>query len=392
MKRLFTILMMAAMVAVSCEKGGEDTPTTPPADEGEVTPPTLTPEGAIVFADSEVKRICVENWDTNKDGELTKDEAAAVADLGEVFFEAKIQEFTELQYFTGLTTISKNAFIYCTVKKITLPDGIVRIKSEAFKYCDQLEEITIPAGVTSIEEEALLGCESMQTITVLATTPPSLGNNALFCLEPKFKILVPRESYMAYAQAAGWKQYDDVICDLDGNPMLIDFADSEVKRLCLENWDTSKGGELSYAEAAAVKSLNLVFQSNGDIKSFDELQYFTGLTELCEGEFSICFYLMSVTIPNSVTTIKKAAFQNCRGLKTITIPERVTAIEELAFQYCLNMESIYCKAINPPVGGVEMFGFQTEGRKIYVPAASVEAYKSAEYWSDYADAIVGYDF
>lgn len=32
------------------------------------------------------------------------------------------------------------------------------------------------------------------------------------------------------------------------------------------------------------------------------------------------------------------------------------------------------------------------GRKIYVPAESVEAYKAAQRWSEYADAIEGYDF
>ena len=39
-----------------------------------------------------------------------------------------------------------------------------------------------------------------------------------------------------------------------------------------------------------------------------------------------------------------------------------------------------------------MFYDNASGRKIYVPAASVEAYKSANYWSDYAADIVGYDF
>ena len=32
------------------------------------------------------------------------------------------------------------------------------------------------------------------------------------------------------------------------------------------------------------------------------------------------------------------------------------------------------------------------GCTIYVPRASVDAYKSAKYWRDYADDIVGYDF
>ena len=39
-----------------------------------------------------------------------------------------------------------------------------------------------------------------------------------------------------------------------------------------------------------------------------------------------------------------------------------------------------------------MFYSNASGRKIYVPMESVEAYKNAEGWSDYADAIEGYNF
>ena len=39
----------------------------------------------IIFADYNVKELCTSNWDSNGDGELDKDEAAAVTDLGTVF-------------------------------------------------------------------------------------------------------------------------------------------------------------------------------------------------------------------------------------------------------------------------------------------------------------------
>ena len=38
------------------------------------------------------------------------------------------------------------------------------------------------------------------------------------------------------------------------------------------------------------------------------------------------------------------------------------------------------------------FSKHSQDRKIYVPSASLEAYKTAEGWSEYADAIVGYDY
>jgi hypothetical protein len=53
---------------------------------------------------------------------------------------------------------------------------------------------------------------------------------------------------------------------------------------------------------------------------------------------------------------------------------------------------VYCKATTPPVGGDSMFKDNASDRKIYVPSASVDAYKAASVWSTYAADIVGYDF
>ena len=62
------------------------------------TPP---PSGTgIFFADVRVKVLCVQNWDTNGDGELSVDEAAAVTSLGDAFKNSSISSFDELQYFT----------------------------------------------------------------------------------------------------------------------------------------------------------------------------------------------------------------------------------------------------------------------------------------------------
>ena len=108
--------------------------------------------------------------------------------------------------------------------------------------------------------------------------------------------------------------------------------------------------------------------------------------------FQYCSSLTSVTIPNSVTTIGERAFYGCSSLTSVTIPDSATTIGEGAFYECSCLTSVYCKATTPPVGDYSMFEFNAEGRKIYVPMESVEAYKSAEWWSEYADAIEGYNF
>ena len=53
--------------------------------------------------------------------------------------------------------------------------------------------------------------------------------------------------------------------------------------------------------------------------------------------------LTSITIPNSVTTIKFCAFYGCNGLTSITIPNSVTSIEDFAFYECSNLTSLIIK-------------------------------------------------
>lgn len=103
--------------------------------------------------------------------------------------------------------------------------------------------------------------------------------------------------------------------------------------------------------------------------------------------FSNCSGLTSITIPDSVTNIGNSAFQNCSSLTSIEIPSGVTSIGNSAFQNCSGLTSVTVNATTPPTLVGSYVFYNTNNCPIYVPTASVDAYKAAQNWSDYASRI-----
>ncbi|MBO5716938.1 MAG: leucine-rich repeat protein [Alistipes sp.] len=254
-----------------------------------------------------------------------------------------------------VTSIGNKAFFDCSsLTSITIPERVTSIGDFAFHGCSSLTSINIPNSVTSIGEYAFEWCSSLTSINI-PNSVTSIGHETFAYCESLTSITIGNGvtsiGYGAFAYC------------------------SSLKSITIPNSVTSIGGSAFY-----------------NCSSLTSITIPESVTSIGSEAFAGCSSLISLTIPNSVTGIGDYAFYDCSNLTSITIPESVTSIGYGAFSYCNSLTSVYCKATTPPALDIDVFAGNGSGRKIYVPRNSVNAYKSAEGWNDYAWHIVGYDF
>ena len=208
---------------------------------------------------------------------------------------------------------------------------VTSIGERAFFFCLCLKSIAIPNSVTSIGEDAFLNCRSLASVTI-GNGVTSIERNAFANCDNLTKLTIPNS--------------------------VISIKHS------------------AFSGCYSLTSITIP----------DSVTSIEGWT------FHSCQRLKNITIPNSITSIKELTFFDCESLTSITIHEGITSIEFSAFKGCKSLKKVYCKPTIPPAGDTFMFEENAPGRKIYVPRASVDAYKRAPHWDYYASDIVGYDF
>ena len=290
-----------------------------------------TSEDVIQFNDSVAKKICVDNWDSNKDGQLSQAEAQTVLSLSDIFQDIDtLVSFNELRYFTGLRSISQEAFKGCkALESITLPEGIVEIGDHAFEGCAQLEEIIVPKSVDVIGKGILDGCNSLTSLMV--------------------------------------DEDNETYDSRDNCNAVILTADNKLVLGCATT-----------VIPATVTSIgDQAFRNNMGVTQMDIPQ---GVTEIGNGAFEGCARLFEVELPASVLFVGNRAFANCKTLCQLRLPVDLTIIGNSAFAGCTSLTSIWSANPQPPQCGNNAFIHCRS--MVFVPDGSKELYMEAEGWRD----------
>ena len=107
-------------------------------------------------------------------------------------------------------TIGQYAFFLAyEVTSVSIPEGVVRIETEAFADCG-FKEITLPTSIQSIDNHAFnYGMGIINHITLLATTPPTIGDRAFGYTYSEYEgmtctIHIPCGTLETYLAGEGW--------------------------------------------------------------------------------------------------------------------------------------------------------------------------------------------
>ncbi len=342
------LIQPMAALEVECER------TMPANNEiwytnGSTTEPT-TPYATNVFG----ANIVSNTYDTEKECWIIKFDGD-VTSIGEkAFYNCKLLTSTTIP--ESVTSIGSFAFYNCiSLNSIEFPKGIVSIEGFAFYNCTSLTGgIIIPDGVTSICVGAFQNCTSLTSVTI----PDSVTEIQQYAFQNNksmTSVTIGRGVVSIGREAFGWCAGELIIHSNIPNPSMGSYG-------------AFRG---SYFTKVTIEE---------------------GVTSIGNYAFYGCGKLLDVSIPDSVTSIGNNAFGCCISLINITIPQNVSKIDYYAFMDCSSLNDVYCKPTTPPTGEGGMFYNNASGRKIFVPTASVEAYKVAQYWRNYADDIEGYDF
>ena len=301
----------------------------------------------IVFADEKVKAKLVAKFDTNGDGELTYEEAAAVTsgdDIKSAFGAIKTyKSFDEFHFFKGVEDIPSNMFEnWNLLTSIILPDSIKRINSEAFHNCVGLTEISIPESVIEIGYGCFNGCTNLQSIEIpdnvqIIQTSASYYNTTWRTLKTHNGAFDGCTSLLKVVLGKGITSISDVTFYNCVSLKTVEIHGNlkGIGNHAFENCSQLEG----FTIPSTVSYIGRYAFQNCSSLSVDIIIP-TGMNAILMGCFKGCSSIKSFMLPDGIHTIEHSAFEGCSSIKSFTIPESLSSLEMYLFSGCSSLSSI----------------------------------------------------
>ena len=284
---------------------------------------------------------------------------------------------------TGISTWFKGNTDITAFAEFVNFSGIIALVTSAFNGCSSLAEIALPDTLTSIGNNTFNGCSSLARVLNLENTKVMSINayafqNCTSLAEINFPSSLKQiDSYAFY-----------------GCSSLLELnIPTDVSNL--------KIGKLAFYNCTSLSVINIISAiSTLGRGAFDGVQLsgvvnFENLTEI--GPYALRHTNVTKVIFPAIITLPAfynydGIFSSCPHLVLVDIGENCTDIGDRSLGRYVGTQGIditlIVRASTPPSLGGSLISINSANiGSIFVPDASVEAYKQATNWSLYADVI-----
>lgn len=346
---------------------------------------------------------------------------ASVTRIGEGAFQ-KCTKLTSLTMQNGVTNIERYAFSGCKrLATIALPQGVKILGDYAFDGCASLTSVTLPEGLTHIGMGAFTNCAKLKSINIPSSVNDLTGrtfadwygnltvSSANYTFDNGVLYNQNKQKVIAYCSENDSYEVPNSVTSI-GDGAFMNCANLTSIKLynnvtSIEDWafagcsglqfieiptHVNSIGKFAFDYCTGLTSINIpenvknigqgAFNKCTSLATVTMSQEVTGIESWA---FSGCSSLTSLIIVKGVTGIGDYAFYDCSGLVSVTIPEKVTNIGDHAFVDCTALTEVTCKATVVPnsTNSFSEDGTMPSEVKLYVPAESLDAYKTSPTWN-----------
>lgn len=300
----------------------------------------------------------------------------------------------ELNIPKNIVTIEYQSFSNCTSLKtvyVPLNSKLTTIERSAFSDCTNLKTLYLTNTITRFEDNVFLNCSLLDSIIDLKSCT-YIGDSAFKnCTKLNFKNI----GNVSTIGGTAFYGTNIITAEIKENATLgtqIFNNCSNLETLIFKGDFTMDDWTKGLAQNCP-KLTNIIFKKqvsklpencflgNTGLTSID----LSKVTELSDNGIGYEFHnIVSCIFSPTLTRIPNGMFSSWDNTNlTVTIPATVTEISNEAFTNCKG--TFYILAVTPPT--LSATSAINNNMTIYVPAASLEAYKAAEYWSNVANRI-----